>query len=289
MPANGGRCPAADEPVASVRALQPPCVPMDDDDQPNRPLRARKTMKPYYDEGGITIYHGDCREIIPKLPKIGLVLTDPPYAIGAGCGEWSATAAVAVGLHEASKRLVKGGSLIAFTTTSGRGIQFTQGAIGSNLPFNRLLTWSKTDGRSRAMSPWKWDSVAVLLFGRAPTSRSGASSVFTCGMDYDRETDHKAELPDGISEWLYTPFDAEGLVTLDPFMGSGRLLDAAVRRGRAVVGIDVEERYCEAAAKRLSHLEVQAEAAERRAEREQKARELRHAARPEAVLFGGAA
>lgn len=37
--------------------------------------------KPYYDEGGITIYHGDCREILPLLPKVDLVLTDPPYGM----------------------------------------------------------------------------------------------------------------------------------------------------------------------------------------------------------------
>ena len=40
-------------------------------------------IKPYYDHAGITIYHGDCREILPTLPKVDLVLTDPPYGIGA--------------------------------------------------------------------------------------------------------------------------------------------------------------------------------------------------------------
>ena len=38
-------------------------------------------MKPYYDQGGITIYHGDCREILPTLDAVDLVLTDPPYGI----------------------------------------------------------------------------------------------------------------------------------------------------------------------------------------------------------------
>src|SRR3990167_9979441 len=44
-------------------------------------------MKPYYEEPGITIYHGDCRDILPNLDTVDLVLTDPPYLIGAkGCG-----------------------------------------------------------------------------------------------------------------------------------------------------------------------------------------------------------
>jgi len=38
-------------------------------------------MKPYYDSDGITIYHGDCRDILPSLPKVDLVLTDPPYSL----------------------------------------------------------------------------------------------------------------------------------------------------------------------------------------------------------------
>lgn len=205
-------------------------------------------MKPYYEQDGITIYHGDCREILPELPKVPLVLTDPPYAIGAGRGEWSATAAVAIGLHEAAKRVEKGGALLAFTTTSGRGIEFTQGAIAGKLPFNRLLVWSKTDGRSRAVSPWRWDSVAILAFGSAPDGRPNLSSVFTTPANYHRETDHPAELPHGIADWLYAPFDCD---VLDPFMGSGRLLEPAIRAGHRAMGIELDERYCEFAAKRL--------------------------------------
>lgn len=208
-------------------------------------------MTPYYEEAGITIYHGDCREILPTLPKVDLVLTDPPYAIGAGRGEWSATAAVAIGLHEAARRVLKTGSLVALTTTSGRGIEFTQGAIAGKLPFNRLLVWSKTDGNSRAVSPWNWDSVAVMMFGRAPKTRLGGSSVFVTPARYAKESTHPAELPDGISEWLYGPFASPGLVTLDPFMGTGRLLDAPVSLGHPVIGIEIEEKYCEIAANRL--------------------------------------
>lgn len=208
-------------------------------------------MNPYFEHKGIAIYHGDCREVLPTIPKVGLILTDPPYAIGAGRGEWSATAAVAIGLHEAAKRLTREGSMLAFTTTSGRGIEFTQGAVAGKLPFNRVLIWSKQDGNSRALSPWNWDSVSILLFDRAPSQRTGLSSVFTTPARYEKETKHPAELPDGLAEWLYAPFDSPDLITVDPFMGTGRLLEPAIRRGRRVIGIEVEEKYCEAAAERL--------------------------------------
>lgn len=209
-------------------------------------------MKPYFECEGVKLFHADARDVLPDLPKVGLVLTDPPYAIGAGRGEWSATAAVAISLHEAAKRVEKGGALVAFTTTSGRGIEFTQGAIAGKLPFNRMLTWSKVGGRSRAISPWLWDSVAILAFGSAPSGRTNTSSTFVSPADYARHSDHPAELPDGLAAWLYAPFDREGITVVDPFMGSGRLLEPARTSGRNVIGIDVEERYCEFVAKRFS-------------------------------------
>jgi 2-polyprenyl-3-methyl-5-hydroxy-6-metoxy-1,4-benzoquinol methylase len=145
--------------------------------------------------------------------------------------------------------------MVVLTTTSGRGIEFVQGAIGKQLAFNRLLIWHKTGGRSRAVSPWQWDSVAAMLFGKAPRLAAGGSSVLITESDYQRHTDHRAELPYSVGDWLFRPFDmdasdAAGSV-LDPFVGSGALLEPAVRRGVRVIGIDIEERYCEMAAKRL--------------------------------------
>jgi len=207
--------------------------------------------KPYYEADGITIYHGDCRQVLPTLKvRPALVLTDPPYAIGASRGEWAATASVAIGLSEAAKKVTSKGSLVAFTTTSGRGIEYTIGAVGRRLPFNRLLTWHKRGGRSRAVSPWAWDSVGVLVFGRAPDEKLGESSVLSTD-PYERESEHPAELPPAVCEWAFAPFAEAGLTVLDPFMGSARLLEPAVRRGLRVIGIERDERWCELAANRL--------------------------------------
>jgi site-specific DNA-methyltransferase (adenine-specific) len=208
-------------------------------------------VKPYYEDAGVTIYHGDAAEVLPQLGsrKFELVLTDPPYAIGASRGEWGATAEVAIGLHEAAKRVYSTGSLVAFTTTSGRGIEFTQGALKRQLPFNRLLIWRKDGGKSKAISPWRWDSVAVMVFGRAPETRIGESSV--CETPLLKSDRHPAEVPLAVARWCYLPFDAEDIDVLDPFMGSGALLAPAVQLGRRVVGIEREEKYCEIAAQRL--------------------------------------
>jgi DNA modification methylase len=217
-------------------------------------------VKPYYQDESVTLYHGDCRDVVPTLPRVDLVATDPPYAMGARNGEWSVTASVAIGINEAAKRVRAKGSMLVFTTTSGRGIEFTQGAVGRKLPFNRLLIWQKPGGRSRAASPWAWDSVAILLFGRAPSGVIGESAVFQHADEPDPEHDadyigHPSMLPSPVCDWLLRPFTPEhytGLTCLDPFAGSGALLHAAQLRGYRVIGVEQEERYCEIAARRLS-------------------------------------
>lgn len=73
-------------------------------------------MTPYFDRGGVTIYHGDCRDVLPSLDRVGLVLTDPPYAMSAGRGEWQATASVAIGLHLAAGRVKKGNNILDSST-----------------------------------------------------------------------------------------------------------------------------------------------------------------------------
>lgn len=208
-------------------------------------------MKPYYDDGRVTIYHGDARELAALSVAVDLVLTDPPYAIGAGKGEWAATAAVAIGLHHAARLVRKGGAMFVFTTTSGRGIEFTLGAVGKALAFNRLLTWQKDGGTSRAAGPWFWDAVAILAFGRATFGNGSAPSVFRTRSAEPCSSDHPAELPYGVAEWLYVPFVAASPVVLDPFCGTGQLLLPAASRGHRVIGVEVEERWCEVAANRL--------------------------------------
>jgi len=211
-------------------------------------------VKPYYEGGRITIYHGDCREILPTLSPVSLVLTDPPYALGSTRNEWNATAAVGIGLHEAAKRVKKGGALLAFTTSSGRGIEYTLGAVGKTLPFNRLLVWRKALSTSRAAGPWKWDLVSILAFGRATFGLADRSSLLET-TEPRKGREHPAQVPRDVATWLFQPFQDQGCagIVLDPFMGSGRLLEpAAQAAGCQVIGIEIEERYCELAAKRLT-------------------------------------
>lgn len=208
-------------------------------------------MTPYYQDALVKIYHGDCRDVLPAIPKVGLVLTDPPYAIGAGRGEWSATAAVAIGLHLASKAVKDKGAMLCFSTSSGRGIEYTLGAISKNLPFNRMLVWRKPLVSSKAAGPWKWDLVSILAFGRATFGLADRSALVE-STEPRKGREHPSQVPRDVAEFCFGPFSSDiRLVTLDPFMGSGRLLAPSVYRGMNVIGIEKEEKYYEMAARNL--------------------------------------
>lgn len=204
-------------------------------------------IEPYYDEGGVTIYHGDAREILPHLGSFPVVFADPPYAFGQQRPEWRMTSGVAIALNMAAQRVKPKGTLFGMTAASGRGIDYMRGAIEPTLSFNRLLIWHKEFVNSPVAGPWRWDIVPILVFGRGSFGRPAASSCFRSN-GQNPDTSHPAGLPLGLGRWLLASF--EGSV-LDPFMGSGSVVVAAREQGMKAVGIDREERYCEMAAQRL--------------------------------------
>ena len=203
---------------------------------------------PYFDQGGIQIYLGDCREILPELPDVDVVVTDPPYSVGRSEGEFCASGNIAVALHLASQ---KAPSMLVFSTSSGRGFEFVRSSIKA-LPHCRTLAWHRSYVNSPAAGPWRWDLVLIHVFGKGAFGRPEMSSLIqTSGtQSLAKALGHKAPVPVAVMDVLYKPY-APGLV-LDPFMGSGSTLVAAKVRGGTGIGIEIEERYCELAANRLS-------------------------------------
>lgn len=206
------------------------------------------SLTPYYEDGAVTIYHGDSREVLPQLQPADVIVTDPPYSVGRSEGEFTASGNIAVILHMASE---KAPTMAVFGTSSGRGIEFSRSAIRS-LPHCRSLAWGRRYVNSLAAGPWRWDLVLIHVFGKGAFGRPEHSSfIVTDGTQaLALETGHRAPVPVGVMEWIYKPF-APG-VLLDPFMGSGSSLLAAKRCGGRAIGVEIEERYCEAAANRLS-------------------------------------
>ena len=205
-------------------------------------------MTPYYAGEQVTLYHGDSREILPHLPSVDVVITDPPYSANRTEGEFQASGNIAVILHEAS---AKAPTMICFGTSSGRGIEFIRSSIRA-LPHCRTLAWHRSYVNSPAAGPWRWDLVLIHVFGKGAFGRPLNSSLIqTDGTQaLAREIGHKSPVPVSVMAHLYRPF-APGLL-LDPFAGSGSSLLAAKALGGRAIGIEVEERYCEIAAGRLS-------------------------------------
>lgn len=222
-------------------------------------------MTPYFQQDSVFLYLGDCREVLPSLGSVGLVITDPPYAVQQRRREWRFTPEISEGLSLSAAIVEQGGAMFSFTTTSARGIQATMNAVTESLPFNRILVWHKAFVRSRAAGPWRWDTVAILAFGKASFGRPERSALFSSSGPSSRKNlglgVHPAELPDGIAAWLYEPFASRGAVLLDPFCGTGQLLVPSALAGNPTIGIEIDERHCEVAARRLESALSQEKAA----------------------------
>lgn len=207
-------------------------------------------MNPYYhdEESGITIYHGNCREVLPTLPKADLVLMDPPYGIntgrtsvGSGGGEWGEQAwdastvpqqLIDACIGQAPLAIVWGGNYYAMP------------------PSRCWLAWDKKQ-------PMGWYSTAHFELAWTNFDRNAhafrMSQVEAYGGMNKR---HPSQKPLSLLKWCIAEADAAcrkecGLV-IDPFMGSGTTLRAAKDLGRRAIGIELSEAYCEIAANRLS-------------------------------------
>jgi DNA modification methylase len=202
-------------------------------------------MEPYYQHAGLTIYHGDCREILPHLEPVDLVLTDPPYGIaekwqgGWGHGWGNARKQSSV-RNQWDKEAPSKETFDLVLSKAAKSIIWGGNYFG--LPPSRCwLVWNKPErGFTLAEAELAW------------TNADNVTRVFDCNRsDIDRK--HPTQKPLKLFEWcLGFPWSKDAQTILDPFMGSGTTLRAAKDLGRKAVGIEIEEKYCEIAAKRLA-------------------------------------
>ena len=221
--------------------------------------------KPYYERGGITIYHGDCREILPQLGPVELVLTDPPWGTNTATDSRRFTAAPTDWWRPPTNESRK--SVRPHSPIAGDREEFDprawigQPAIlwGANnftryLPHSGgWLVWDKRLGlEDMAANGWPLGEAEL-----AWTNIRGSVRVFRnrwAGLVRDSEQGefyHPTQKPIALMRWCIEFLPSEGTI-LDPFMGSGTTLRAAKDLGRKAIGIEIEEEYCEIAARRLS-------------------------------------
>lgn len=217
-------------------------------------------MRPYYQDKFCTIYHGDCRDVLPHLEPVDLVLTDPPYGIDAVLGMG--------GRNRGSGGMWKGVSIAGDENCEVRDSvlgQFDEFAIfgspkRSPMPGAKaVLVWDKGEhtGAGDLKLPWKPCFELIFIRGRGWFGEKRESAIVRqlaisgcVGRSNDGRRHHPFEKPTSII--CYLLLKHSGKVILDPFMGSGTTLRAAKDLGRRSIGIEIEEKYCEIAAKRLS-------------------------------------
>ena len=202
-------------------------------------------MKPYYDDGrGITIYHGDCREILPDLGHVDAVVSDPPYGLGFQYKSHDDNRNDWFDLMNDTIPLMR--ELAPFVVIPCCGIDRLGWWYQHHCP-DWLMAWYKGSPGHRSMIGFN-DWEAHLVWGKPPKQMHDYwQSV--CGFEING---HPCPKPLQWGLWLVNRACVEGGIVLDPFMGSGTTLRAAKDLGRRAIGIEIEERYCEIAAKRLS-------------------------------------
>jgi DNA modification methylase len=217
-----------------------------------------EAVKPYYEQDGITIYHGDCRDVWTGL-AFDAVVTDPPYGVHFEGKNTKHTTRSDEGYESLADSpeyvfdvvvpvvaaLVATGKPVVMTPGSRNAFRYPEpAAMGT-------IFYPSGAGLGR----WGFTcSQPIFYYGRCPYLAAGKGHRPDSFSTTESAEDwgHPCAKPTGTARFLVTKASLPCQTILDPFMGSGTTLRAAKDLGRKAIGIEIEERYCEIAAKRLA-------------------------------------
>jgi DNA modification methylase len=230
-------------------------------------------VKPYYDADGITIYHGDCRNILPTMAResVDLIITDPPYG-----KRWQS------GFRQTTLDLIAGddgtlevADLIGQALLALRPFRHLYVFGPADLALLPLgptaeLIWDKGQiGPGDLSLPWgpQHEAITFAVYvpsqaGQARGSGSLAARIrrgsvlrvdrLNAGQLADDKDQHATPKPVELIRQLIESSSIRGETVLDPFAGAGPVLEAALLEGRRAIGIELDERNCERIATRLA-------------------------------------
>jgi site-specific DNA-methyltransferase (adenine-specific) len=228
-------------------------------------------IEPYYQESGITIYNADCRDILPQLGPVDLVLTDPPYSSGArndanrqvrgsmmrgledvewfshdSMTTWGFQWFMRSTLRELRSLLQEGSHIYWFT--DWRMTPTVYGMLEAyGFRVNHCLVWAKTHFGMGTYWRNQHENIVFASVGQpSPMIDRGMGSVITAENVFHSTRFHPTEKPTELINAA-----VPGDTVLDPFMGSGTTLVAAKQLGRKAIGIEIEKKYCDIAIERL--------------------------------------
>jgi DNA modification methylase len=216
-------------------------------------------LKPYYQHAGITIYHGDALEVLPYLDPVDATVTDPPY--GVNLGEYTGSSRYLnkpYASTEDTQEYVKTFCVPAIEMCIFRSKRLAM------TPGNRCMwlypqpddvgIWYNPASTHRGKWGFCFANAFIFYYGKDPHNVGRGMIPNSCvGLcDAVDMIDHPCPKPLLFASWLVKRASKDGETILDPFAGSGTTLVAAKNLSRKAIGIEIEEKYCEIAAKRLS-------------------------------------
>jgi len=233
-------------------------------------------MKPYYQDDYVTIYHGDCREILPELPdnSVDLVVTSPPFNQAWGGkhhtgSHWEKHYEDDLPEDEYQQGQIKVLNIL-YDKVSDAGSLFYQHKnrirLGVSItPYQWLLKtkWlTKQEivwfNRSQNFDKRRFFPMTERFYWLAKSPDTNLVNTLNLHDDWHIEPEgtgqkFKRAFPEGLVENILVCFLDAGLI-LDPFLGSGTTAYCAKKLNRRCIGIEIEEKYCEIAANRCRQM-----------------------------------
>ena len=250
----------------------------EEDDKRSGGLELAAVIRPYYQDDAVMIYCCDCRDVMGELGTVDHIITDPPYSVDVHAKQWIGKA-----LTQAGKpRVSTAHSELGFDplTNELRAWFARQAAMSSRrwvlifsdlegisdwkaellqagLEYVRSCVWDKIDSAPQFTGDRPAASAEAIVCahpsGRKRWNGGGKRNVYRSAVNGERgPKPHPSTKPLALMKYLVADFTDPMDAIIDPFMGSGTTLRAAKDLGRKAIGIEIEERYCEIAAKRMA-------------------------------------
>lgn len=190
--------------------------------------------------GDCTLYLGDCRDILPTLPKVDAVVTDPPYGLG---DKWQG-GKVKWPLHHQSDMAWDAATLDIVLTLPDMA--------------DHAIIWGGHLYDLPQRSGWLvWDKIVrdftsgVMEFAWSTLDQPIKAFNFSHGALASEGKTHPTQKPLPLMKWCIEQLPSSTETILDPFMGSGTTLVASVKLGRRGIGIEIDPGYFDIACKRI--------------------------------------